>query len=112
MPVRFRLDLDFPPDRYEYTIGEDLLAELGQRTARLALARSCVVVTDENLAATQHVAAAEQSLRRGGLEPPTVIVPAGEASKSVAQANVLWERFAEAGLAADSVVVAVGGGVV
>jgi 3-dehydroquinate synthase len=112
MSVRFRLDLDFPPDRYEFTIGDGLLAEVGPRVARLAQSRSCAIVTDAHLAATPHVAAAEQSLRRAGLAPTTVVVPAGETSKTVAEAERLWTKFAEIGLDADGVVIALGGGVV
>ncbi len=112
MPGRLRLDLDFPPDRYECVIGEGVLADLGPKTSRLVATPSCVLVTDSNVAATPHAAAAETSLKRAGLAPKTLVVPAGEGSKSAQDAAVLWEAFADAGLQADGVVVAVGGGVV
>jgi len=112
MPGRLRLELDFPPDRYECVIGEGVLSELGAKTARLVTSPSCVVVTDTNVSATPHLAAAEASLRRAGFAPKTLVVPAGEGSKSAQDATVLWEAFADAGLDADGVVVAVGGGVV
>ncbi len=110
--MRFRLDLDFPPDHYEYVIGEAVLAELGPKTARLVVSPSCALVTDTNVAATPHLAVAEQSLRRAGLAPATVVVPAGEGSKSGQSAEVLWEAFADSGLDSEGVVVALGGGVV
>jgi len=112
MHGRVRLDLDFSPDRYECAIGEGILAELGPKTARVVTSASCVIVTDTHVAATPHVAAAETSLRRAGLAPKTLVVPAGEGSKSAQDAAVLWESFAEATLEAEGVVVAVGGGVV
>jgi 3-dehydroquinate synthase len=112
MQGRVRLDLDFPPDRYECVIGEGILAEIGPKTARLVTSPSCVIVTDTHVADTPHVAAVEASLRRAGFAPKTLVVPAGEGSKSAQDAAVLWESFAEAGLEAEGVVVAVGGGVV
>jgi 3-dehydroquinate synthase len=112
MHGRVRLDLDFSPDRYECVIGEGILAEIGPKTARLVTSPSCVLVTDTHVAATPHVGAVEASLRRAGFAPKTLVVPAGEGSKSAQDAAVLWESFAEAGLEAEGVVVAVGGGVV
>jgi 3-dehydroquinate synthase len=112
MAGRLRLDFDFPPDRYECVIGEGVLSELGPKTARLVTSPSCVIVTDTNVEESPHVRAAEASLRRAGLAPKTVVVPAGEGTKSAQDAAVLWESFAEAGLDAEGVVVAVGGGVV
>jgi len=104
MTARFRLDLDFAPDRYECVIGEGILAELGPKTARLVKSPSCVIVTDTRVAETPHVAAAEKSLRRAGLAGKTLVVPAGEGSKSAQDAAVLWESFADAGLEAEGVV--------
>jgi 3-dehydroquinate synthase len=112
MTTRFRLDLDFAPDRCEYCVGDDVLAELGPKTARLVVSPCCVVVTDAHVAELACVAVAEQSLRRAGFSTERVIVPAGEESKSVRRAEALWESFAEAGLDAHGVVVAIGGGVV
>jgi 3-dehydroquinate synthase len=112
MAARFRLDLDFAPDRCEYSIGDGLLTELGPKTARLVTSPVCALVTDSHLAETPHVAAAEGSLRRAGLAPRTIVVAAGETSKSVETASRLWNEFAAAGLAADGAVIALGGGMV
>ena len=112
MPVRFRLDLDVPPDRCEYVMGAGLVAELGPRVARFVASPTCIVVTDTNVAVTPHVPAAEASLRRAGLAPRRIVVKAGETSKSVECAAALWTSFAEAGLARDGAVVGIGGGVV
>ncbi len=112
MATRFRLDLDFPPDRYEYVIGENVLAEIGPKIARLVTSPSCALVTDAGVQATSHLDAVEQSLLRSGLDPKRIVVPAGEGSKSADCAQHLWSEFADAGLDADGVVVALGGGVV
>lgn len=112
MSARFRLDLEFARPHHEYVLGEGLLAELGPRTARFVTSPQCVLVTDANVAATAHAAAAEASMRKAGLVPHRTVVAAGESSKSVETAAALWSAFAEAGLAADGAVVALGGGVV
>ncbi len=112
MAARFRLDLEFPPDRCEYDVGVGLLAELGPKTARVVTSPVCVLVTDAHVAETTHLATAETSLRRSGLVPRTVLIPPGEGSKSVDGAKSLWSAFAAAGLAPDGAVVALGGGVV
>ena len=112
MPVRFRLELDVPPDRCEYVMGDGLVGEIGPRVARFVSSPTCVVVTDTNVAATPHVEAAEASLRRAGLAPRRVVVRAGEASKSVESAAALWTSFAGSRLARDGAVVSIGGAVV
>jgi 3-dehydroquinate synthase len=112
MPVRFRLELDVAPDRCEYLMGDGLAAEIGPRVARFVSSPTCVVVTDTNVAVTPQVETAEASLRRAGLAPRRVVVRAGEKSKSVESAAALWTSFAEAGLARDGAVIAIGGGVV
>jgi 3-dehydroquinate synthase len=112
MPVRFRLELDVPPDRCEYLMGDGLVAEIGPRVARFVSSPTCVVVTDTNVAATPYVESAEASLRRAGLAPRRIVVRAGEKSKSVEAAAALWTSFAEAGLARDGAVIGIGGGVV
>lgn len=110
--MRFRLDLDFAPDRCEYLTGEGVIAELGPKTARLVASASCALVTDVHVAATPLLAAAEQSLRRAGLATSTVVLQPGESMKSVDGAETLWTAFAQAHLEPDGVVVALGGGVV
>jgi 3-dehydroquinate synthase len=112
MPVRFRLELDVPPDRCEFVMGDGLAAEIGPRVARFVASPTCIVVSDTNVAATPCVEAAEASLRRAGLAPRRVVVRAGEASKTVETAASLWTAFAEAGLARDGAVIGIGGGVV
>jgi 3-dehydroquinate synthase len=67
-------------------------------------------VTDANVERyAQRVAA---SLRGSGLPVRISIIPPGEANKSLATVNFLWEEFLAGGLERGSTVVAVGGGVV
>lgn len=69
------------------------------------------VVTDERVAPL-YLDRATASLRAAGLEVATAIIPAGEASKTLAEAGRIAEAFATAGLDRRSAIVALGGGVV
>jgi 3-dehydroquinate synthase len=106
------LRLDFPPHSYEYGVGEGVLASLGPKLSQLVRSTGAVVVADETVAALPVAVAVEASLEGVGFVPTRIVVPPGESSKSLATAERVWDRFAQAGLGADGVVVAVGGGVV
>lgn len=96
---------------YDVLIGPDLLAEAGRLIAsRLGKAR-CGIVTDENVA-NYHLAALEASLRAEGRHKGSIVLPAGEPTKSFRQLGPLCERLLELGLERGDLVVAFGGGVI
>ena len=96
---------------YDVLIGPDLLAEAGRLIAgRLGKAR-CGIVTDENVA-RHHLAVLEASLRAEGRHKGSVVLPAGEPTKSFAALGPLCERLLEMGLERGDLVVAFGGGVI
>jgi len=96
---------------YDVLIGPDLLAEAGRLVAgRLGKAR-CGIVTDENVA-RYHLAALEASLRAEGRHKGSIILPAGEPTKSFRALGPLCERLLEMGLERGDLVVAFGGGVI
>ncbi|GLK68460.1 3-dehydroquinate synthase [Hansschlegelia plantiphila] len=95
---------------YDILIGRDLLAEAGAHVAALG-ARTIGVVTDENVAAI-HLPAVAASLRRHGLTVETVIVPAGEKSKSFETLGFVVDGLIAARVERGDVVLALGGGVV
>ena len=76
-----------------------------------APARKALIVTDSNVDAL-YADACAQRLRARGVEAGRVVVPAGEASKSLATVARLYDRAVAHGLDRGSVVVALGGGVV
>jgi 3-dehydroquinate synthase len=109
--IRVELAGGGAPERsYEIACGSGLLASLGGHVFQ-AGGRRAVVITDAAVAAT-HAAAVADSLDAAGIEQAMLMVPSGEASKSLAVAGRLWAEMA--GLAVDRAthVVAVGGGVV
>ncbi len=96
---------------YDVLIGPDLLSEAGRLVAgRLGKAR-CGIVTDENVA-KHHLAALEASLKAEGRHKGSIVLPAGEPTKSFRELGPLCERLLEMGLERGDLVVAFGGGVI
>jgi 3-dehydroquinate synthase len=108
-----RIDIEVPLARSPYTVhvGPGLLRECGKLTATVLPPRRCAVITDSNVAPL-HAAAVEESLREAGFPTVRVVVPAGESSKSFAQAAMACDAMIAAGLDRSAMVVALGGGVV
>ena len=97
---------------YDVRIGEGLLAGLGQRVrATLPDATAAVLVSDTNVAPL-YGAAVHASLKEAGLRVVDITIPAGVQSKSVALVSEIWSAMARQNIDRDSVVVALGGGVV
>lgn len=104
------------PDERDYAvrIGGGVIASLGQNlreVERLAGVRDVLVVTDSNVAPL-YLAQVKASLAQAGFRPADVVVPAGEGAKSLEVAGEVWSAMAQLALGRDSLVVALGGGVV
>ena len=78
---------------------------------RLPKCKQAVIVTDANVA-RPHAECVAKSLQTGGRTCTVLTVPAGEASKCVAQAEKLWTELVALKADRQTAVVAVGGGVV
>jgi 3-dehydroquinate synthase len=74
--------------------------------------RSALVVTDSNLADLALPAACEAALSVAGIEATSVVVTAGEASKSLGQASRLYDELVRLKADRHTLIVAVGGGVI
>ncbi len=96
---------------YDVLIGPGLLAEAGRLIATRLGRAKCGIVTDENVA-RHHLAELEASLRAEGRLAGSIVLPAGEATKSYKQLAPLSERLLEMGLERGDLVVAFGGGVI
>ncbi|MEG0070682.1 MAG: 3-dehydroquinate synthase [Raoultibacter sp.] len=101
--------VDEPP--YDVRIGVGQFDGLGQRLRGVSAATRALVVTDSNVAPL-YLAAVKASLAQAGFKPSQIVVPAGEASKSVACIAEIWQAMAALQLSRDALVVALGGGVV
>jgi 3-dehydroquinate synthase len=85
--------------------------DLLERLAALVDGASVAVITDETVHEL-YGAQLVDGLRRAGVDPLVRSVPAGESSKSLAQAIALWDWLAGSDLARRDVMLAFGGGVI
>jgi 3-dehydroquinate synthase len=100
-----------PLDRsYCIQVGSGILGRLGVLLAA-AGQRRAVMIVDEAVV-EPHATAVVDGMEQAGLASDLLTVPAGEASKSLAEAGRLWEALAQRGVDRQTVIVAVGGGVV
>jgi 3-dehydroquinate synthase len=96
---------------YDVVVGDNLLDEAGERIARLKPGARCIIVTDETVAEL-HLRRLERSLKAYGLQSISIVVPAGEASKSLATLERVLDEILVARIERSDLVVALGGGVV
>ena len=96
---------------YPIFIGSALLETAGERIAVLRPAARCAIVTDVNVDAA-HGDALRKSLSQAGIEHSTIVIPAGEASKSFAMLETVVDAIIGAKLERRDLVIAFGGGVV
>ena len=96
---------------YDVVVATGCLAEVAERCAAAGLRGRAAVISDATVAPL-HAPRLIDSLAVAGHVPSLHTVPAGESSKSVAQAGALCEEMAAAGHDRRSFLVALGGGVV
>lgn len=100
-----------PGVEYPIRIAPGLLDSLGEQLRERGLRGSLALVQDSGVADTYGVRA-RQALEQADYQVTPLVVPAGEASKSLACLGTLWDAFAGAALDRGSAVVALGGGMV
>lgn len=99
---------------YVVRVGEGVVGDLGRNLReipRFSKAGDVLVVTDSNVAPL-YLASVKESLANAGFKANDVVVPAGEDAKSVEVAAEIWSAMAQLSLGRDSLVIALGGGVV
>jgi 3-dehydroquinate synthase len=97
-----------PGLRHEILLGYGLLARLPELLAERGLNGAMVVVTDENVVR----AAADGGLRSAVCGLPSAVIPPGESHKNLETIRQLYDAFLQHGLDRQSVVIAIGGGVI
>ena len=96
---------------YDIDIGTQILARSGSFVSDRCRLSHAVIVTDENVE-DPHATRVAESLSASGGAVDLLVIEAGEPSKSLTAANMLWEKLLELGADRTSLVVAVGGGVI
>ena len=111
IPVK-KLTVALPGREYEILIQSGILDEAGDRCrAVLPKTTRVLLVTDSNVAPL-YGERTERSLTAAGFRVETLVIPAGEPSKSVGQLERIWNQAMAFGLTRTDAVVALGGGVV
>ena len=106
-----RLTIRHGRGQYDLLVGPGLLSRAGPLFADLPIGRRGVILTHRPLA-DRYAQPLVASLASAGIATAVLEVPVGEASKSLEEAERLYEALLDCGLDRRSPVVAVGGGVI
>lgn len=97
---------------YDIVIGDNILSQAGSLIASKLGKRRLLVVTDSNVAPLYQPRLEAVLGASGHTLLPTIVVPAGEGSKDFANLQTLLNQMLQHGIDRQSVVIALGGGVV
>jgi 3-dehydroquinate synthase len=105
------LRVDLGSRGYEIRIGRGLIAEAGRLMAPLLKQKRVVAVTDSNVA-RHHLEGLERSVKAAGIAIDSIVLEAGEQTKSFAGIEDLMTRLLELNIERRTTLVALGGGVI
>ncbi len=97
--------------RYDVLIGSGLLVSVGDIVKKRLGDLHCAIISDSNVAPL-FGDRVKQNLTTAGLQPTVVTIPAGEQSKTLAQAGGISDQMIAAGLDRQSFAIGLGGGVI
>jgi 3-dehydroquinate synthase len=98
-------------EQYDIHIGSGVLAEIGEQAVSLTAGRKALVISHPSLHEL-YGATLMASLRAAGFTVATYLVPEGERSKTLLTASRLFTALAQHGADRQSLVCALGGGVI
>lgn len=96
---------------YDIHVGEGLLDQAGEIIAPVLNRPRTIIITDENVARCQ-LPRLEKSLTKEGIAFDSIILPAGEATKSFKQLENLLDQLLALQLERQDKIIAFGGGVI
>src|ERR1700737_2445812 len=97
--------------RCRIEIGAALLARTGELIHEILIGPHCAIISDSTVAPL-FGDRVKQSLTSSGFQPTLITILAGETSKTLAQAETIFDQMIAAGLDRQSFVVGLGGGMV
>lgn len=106
-----KVAVDLGDRGYDILVGAGLIADAGKHLKPLLRRARLAIVTDETVAHI-HLQILQKSLDAAGIHHDTIVLPAGESTKSFAQLEKLTEWLLETGIERGDLVVALGGGVI
>ncbi len=96
---------------YDIRIGPGLLATAGAEITPLLARKRVAVITDETVAGF-HLDTLRQGLAAAGIDAPAIILPPGEATKSMKHYEATLSQLLDLKIARDDMILAFGGGVI
>jgi 3-dehydroquinate synthase len=96
---------------YDIVIGGGLIATAAEYITPFLARPKTAIITDENVA-RHHLKTLIQSLEAVGIEVTSIVLPAGESTKSFSSLEVVCDQLLEADIERNDVVIAFGGGVI
>ena len=106
-----RVEVALGERAYDIVIGRGLIASLGARIAALKPGAKAAIVSDATVAAL-HLPTVEAALKNAGIQTTSIVVAAGEGTKSFAVFERVCDGLLEAKIERGDGVVALGGGVI
>ena len=111
MKTRETVRVDLLGRSYDITIGAGVVSEIGMQLKGILNRPRLVIVTDENVAGL-HLGALKNALAAAGIASDSIVLPAGEGTKSFEHLAALCERLLQAGVERNDTIAAFGGGVI
>ena len=106
-----RLRAELASRSYDVLVAHGALSGLGAALGPLRAPAHVVVCCDENVAPL-YLETASESLRGAGFAVSHIVIPAGEAEKSLGRATEMYGVLYDRGIRRGDVLVALGGGVI
>ena len=110
--ITIDLSASKPAPSYDIVIGDNIISEAGSLIRVRMGQKRCVIVTDSNVAPLYRARLEAVLGATGHTLLPTIIVPAGEASKNFTTLQRVLEQMLSSGIDRRTLVIALGGGVV
>lgn len=109
--TRDRLRVALGDRSYDIVVSSGLLRDAAAEIGPVLKRKRCFVVTDA-MVAPRHLPALTASLEGAGIAVSSIVLPAGEQTKSFGELEQLCDRLLAAGIERGSTLVALGGGVI
>lgn len=112
IPGMTRITVPTPEGHYHICLGAGILAQAGCLLANRHLAKGQAAIVSNETVAAHYAETLSESLRQEGYAPVLCTVPEGEAHKTLATVQGLYDQFVAAGLDRRSPIIGLGGGVI
>ncbi|MGB0684360.1 MAG: 3-dehydroquinate synthase [Magnetovibrionaceae bacterium] len=106
-----RLVVDLDQRAYEIVVGRGLLERAGRFIKPLLKQPRVIIVSDVNVA-DAYLEGFEAGLKRDGIETSSIVLPAGEQTKTFGRLMDLCEKILDRRIERSTMIIALGGGVI